>query len=140
MIFIGSARPEGRRKTEELLRRQAKLLDLANDAIFVRDLHRDTIIYWNHGAARLYGWSSKEAVGAYIHEFLRTVFPTALMKSGKNFLSQVFGTESSSIQPGMATGSSSPVDGRCFVIRKAPQLEAWSSIPTSPDISEQRRF
>ena len=60
----------GRHDAEELLRRQATLLDLANNpAIFVRDLHLDTILYWNHGAVRLYGWSSEEAVGAYIHDF-----------------------------------------------------------------------
>jgi two-component system sensor histidine kinase UhpB len=64
--------------SEELLHRQAELLDLANDAILVRDLKRDTITYWNDGAMRLYGWTSQEAHGAYIHEFLSTTFPQPL--------------------------------------------------------------
>ncbi len=81
-----------RHDAEELLRRQATLLDLANDAIFVRDLHLDTIMYWNHGAARLYGWSSEEAVGAYIHDFLQTVFPKPLEEVRKEFLATGFWT------------------------------------------------
>ncbi|MCK6501117.1 MAG: PAS domain-containing protein [Nitrospira sp.] len=60
---------------EELLRHQAELLHLANDAILVRDLDRDTITYWNDGAVRLYGWTAEAALGAYIHHFLRTRFP-----------------------------------------------------------------
>ena len=76
--------------TEELLQRQATLLDLANDAILVRDLDHDTIMYWNQGAARLYGWSSEEAVGVYIHDFLRTVFPKPLEEVRKEFLATGF--------------------------------------------------
>jgi PAS domain S-box-containing protein len=56
---------------------QARLLDLANDAIFVRTPN-DRISYWNEGAERLYGWSRDEAVGRLTHELLRTEFPTSL--------------------------------------------------------------
>ena len=68
----------GQLRAAEKLRRQAEWLDLANDAILVRDLERDTITYWNDGAVRLYGWSAKDALGAYIHDFLRTQFPLPL--------------------------------------------------------------
>jgi len=51
-----------RKLAEERIREQAELLDHAQDAILVRDL-LDTIIYWNNGAERLYGWSASEAVG-----------------------------------------------------------------------------
>ena len=44
----------------EILRRQALLLDMANDTIFIRD-GDDRITYWNQGAERLYGWSKEEA-------------------------------------------------------------------------------
>ncbi len=44
------------------LRDQAALLDLAQDAIVVRDLdHR--VLYWNRSAESLYGWSSEEVLG-----------------------------------------------------------------------------
>jgi len=61
------------RKTEQATE-QAKLLDLANDAIFVRTA-RDRIAYWNQGAERLYGWTKEEALGRSTHELLRTRFP-----------------------------------------------------------------
>ena len=52
---------------------QAKLIDLANDAIFVRTAD-DRISFWNQGAQRLYGWSKQEALGRLTHDLLHTVF------------------------------------------------------------------
>ncbi|HSH93958.1 MAG TPA: response regulator, partial [Roseimicrobium sp.] len=51
-----------RRQAEERIREQAALLDQARDAIYVRNLEQ-TIVYWNKGAERLYGWTVDEAVG-----------------------------------------------------------------------------
>ncbi|MEA3207247.1 MAG: hypothetical protein QOE70_304 [Chthoniobacter sp.] len=50
------------RRAELRNREQARLLDLASDAILVRDLkHR--VVFWNRGAERLYGWTSDEVEG-----------------------------------------------------------------------------
>jgi PAS domain S-box-containing protein len=51
------------RRAEERNRQQANLLNLASDAIIVRDLDNN-VLFWNQGAERLYGWSAKEMVGA----------------------------------------------------------------------------
>lgn len=64
------------RKTTEVLE-QAAMIDLANDAIFVRSA-ADTISYWNKGAERLYGWTKDEALGRDAHELLHTEFPEPL--------------------------------------------------------------
>jgi len=56
---------------------QAKLLDLANDGIFIRTAD-DKISYWNEGAERLYGWTSGEVLGRGVHEILHTEFPVPL--------------------------------------------------------------
>ena len=66
-----------RKQAEAEVRRQASLLDLTHDSIFVRDLD-DVITYWNRGAAERYGWSRAEAVGKVSHDLMKTVFPAPL--------------------------------------------------------------
>jgi PAS domain S-box-containing protein len=61
---------------------QAKLLDLANDAIFVRAAN-GRVTYWNQGAERLYGWTKDEALGRSTHELIRTRFPVSLSEIEK---------------------------------------------------------
>jgi PAS domain S-box-containing protein len=56
------------------LRDQAQLLELAHDAILVRDLS-SAILFWNRGAERMYGWTREEALGAITHALLQTEFP-----------------------------------------------------------------
>src|SRR5271157_5705310 len=50
------------------------LLDLACDAILVRDMDR-TITFWSRGAEVLYGWAKSEAMGRTVHELLKTEYP-----------------------------------------------------------------
>ena len=57
-------------RTEELQER-ADLLELASEAIMVRDLN-GTVQFWNSGAEELYGWHRDEVVGKNIHDVLRT--------------------------------------------------------------------
>ncbi len=61
------------KRTWEALRRQAELLDLAHDAILVRDL-QGHIVFWNHGAEEIYGWTRQEAMGQNYQELLKTEF------------------------------------------------------------------
>ena len=51
-----------RKRTEQQIREQAALLNIATDAILVRDL-QSKILFWNQGAERLYGWKAEEALG-----------------------------------------------------------------------------
>lgn len=59
----------GQKKTENRLRQQAALLDLAPDAIIVCDLNFN-ITFWNKGAVKIYGWSISEALGRTIKTLL----------------------------------------------------------------------
>lgn len=61
------------KKDSQALAKQAALLDLSHEAIFVRGPD-DRITYWSDGAADLYGWPAAEAVGRDADELLATEF------------------------------------------------------------------
>lgn len=63
-----------REQMQAVLRERAQLMDLATDAIVVREMS-GTVKYWNAGAAALYGWTAEEAIGKNLHELLQTKFP-----------------------------------------------------------------
>jgi PAS domain S-box-containing protein len=60
-----------RKAADEALRRQANLLEQTHDAILVWEFP-GTIIFWNRGAERIYGFSREEAIGRSSHELLQT--------------------------------------------------------------------
>ncbi len=66
-----------RKRAEAEFRQMSHLIDLAHDAILIRDM-QGTILSWNRGAERMYGWTRAEALGRVSHELLRTWFPTPL--------------------------------------------------------------
>jgi PAS domain S-box-containing protein len=63
-----------RMQQAEQIRLQAELIELAHDAILIRD-SLSRVIFWNTGAEELYGWSSQEALGHITHSLLKTHFP-----------------------------------------------------------------
>ncbi len=69
-----------RERTAELvsanedLQKQAALLNLAHDAIFVVD-SVDVVSFWNNGAEDLYGFTREQVIGNVACEFLQTRFP-----------------------------------------------------------------
>src|SRR4029450_3791865 len=60
-----------RKRAEQRLAEQARLLDLTNGAILVRD-YAGRIIYWNRGATEIYGFTAEEALGEVTHKLLQT--------------------------------------------------------------------
>jgi PAS domain S-box-containing protein len=75
------------KQTEQKISEQAALLDVATDAILVRDLD-GRIRFWNKGAERIYGWQTEEAIGRdaqlllcnRVSPQLETAFQTVLDK------------------------------------------------------------
>lgn len=67
------------------LRETNARLDLANDAILVRDLD-DRITYWNPACQKIYGWTAEEAIGQHVHKLLKTEFPEQLLYIQTTFL------------------------------------------------------
>ena len=66
-----------RKAAEAALSEQARLLDLARDAIFTTD-RQSRITYWSKGAETTYGWTAEEVMGQAAHELLRSVLPESL--------------------------------------------------------------
>jgi two-component system CheB/CheR fusion protein len=54
-----------RKRAEEEIRFQARLLDAVEQAVIATDLN-GTIIFWNSFAESLYGWSAAEALGSNV--------------------------------------------------------------------------
>jgi two-component system, cell cycle sensor histidine kinase and response regulator CckA len=61
-----------RQRHEKQIRRQAELLDQAQDAIFVQNLDR-IVTYWNKGAERIYGWTTEEIIEKRAPDFLAKI-------------------------------------------------------------------
>ena len=117
-----------RRRLEQqrvVLTRQAELLELASDAIFVRDL-AGIITYWNAGAEALYGWPRAEALGKVSHELLRTEFPRPRAAIEAAVLDEDAGTVRWPTPGGMARGSWWRVVGRCSATARASRWRCWS--------------
>ena len=66
------------REAEEELQLRAELLDLAHDAVIVRDPVEGRVTFWNREAETIYGYSRADAVGRVAHELLATVFPESI--------------------------------------------------------------
>jgi len=75
--IIAMADPSERLAREKIIAGQAALLELAYDAIFVRD-QNGQITYWNAGAEHTYGFTRAEAVGQLAHVMLGTQFSAPL--------------------------------------------------------------
>ncbi|MGQ0644028.1 MAG: ATP-binding protein [Elusimicrobiota bacterium] len=76
--LIGTAQDvTDRKQAERLVREQASLFGLADDAVVLTDA-RDKIIAWEGGAEKMYGWTQEEAVGRTCGRLLRTIYPLPL--------------------------------------------------------------
>ena len=124
------------RAGEAQIREQARLLDLAQDAIMVRDME-DRIEFWNHGAEKLYGWTAAEARGKTASAFLYRDEPAAAAA-----------TRASLLKNGNWTGECKHVckDGGHIVVRSRWTLvrddkgAPKSVLIINTDITEQKKI
>lgn len=118
-------------ESENLLRERADLLELASEAILVRDL-TGALTYWNAGAEALYGWERSEVLGNSVHKILETQFPT-----------EVASCESTLINFGRWDGNltQKTKDGREVIVasRQVLKKEAKCILEINRDITAQIR-
>jgi PAS domain S-box-containing protein len=123
-----------RKRAEEDLKRQAALLDLSYEAIFSWD-YDGGIISWNHGAERLYGFNSKEAVGSISHDLIKTKFPIPFTEFTEILIKDKIWT-------GELTHTTK--DGREIIVESRQQLINNASnnnivLETNRDITERKK-
>jgi PAS domain S-box-containing protein len=117
------------------LQRQASLLDLTHDAVFVRDLI-DIITYWNRGAEKLYGWPASAAIGAVSHEFVQTAFPMPYEKIKAQLLQA--GYWEGDLVHTRRDGTKVTVSSRWSLQRDA-RGHPLATLETNTDVEAQRR-
>src|SRR5262245_35333484 len=66
-----------RHQSVTMLQHPQYLFELVNDSVMTRGIE-GVIIFWNHSAEELYGWSREEAIGKVSHDLLQTQFPKPL--------------------------------------------------------------
>jgi PAS domain S-box-containing protein len=119
----------------ERLRQQAQLLDLTQDAIFVRRFD-DQILFWNHGAERLYGWTKEEALAGTSYSLLKTAFLIPFAEIQAQLLGSGF-WEGELIHTGK--------DGRCLTVasrwalRRDETGNPTGILETNNDITERKQ-
>ncbi|PSB58073.1 PAS domain S-box protein [Chamaesiphon polymorphus] len=118
------------------IREQAALLNIATDAIVVRDLHSQ-IEFWSHGAEQIYGWSATEAIGqTTAHLFYPDALPEASVQTA---FATVFerGAWQGELHKNTKSGKKVIVESRWTLVRdEAGQPRAILSVDT--DITEKK--
>lgn len=135
-LFIAICRDaRGRKEAEETLRKQAQMLDLANDTIAVLDLN-GAISYWNLGAKWLYGWRRSQAIGKNIHELLQTEWTQPLEVIQKVFFER--GSWQGELVRTKADGTKITVASR-WTLQHDDRDKPVAILEISNDISDRKR-
>lgn len=124
-----------RKQAQQTIQEQASLLDIATDAIYVRDLDNH-ILYWNQGAERLYGWTAAEAIGQPVDRLLHC--PEAHIDTVLQHLSSQ-GEWQGEIRKRTKSGDRVTVAARWTLVQdEAEQPQCILTVDT--DMTEQKRL
>jgi PAS domain S-box-containing protein len=120
---------------DEALAEKARLLDLTNDAIVVRDAS-DRITFWNKGATEIYGYSREEAIGRVSHDLFHTEFPEPLERIREKLLRD--GQWGGDLRHTCASGSKITVSTR-WVVERDGSGNITSVLESNRDITEIKK-
>ena len=119
----------------QAVRKQAQLLDLTHDTVFLRD-STNTIRYWNRAASDTYGFSADEAIGRTADDLLKTRFPVPLAVLWEE-LARHDRWEGELVHT-RRDGTEIIVASR-WAVQRDPHGEIQSILETNNDITERRR-
>lgn len=125
-----------RKKAQEKMQQQAALLDVSQDAIFVRDMQTG-ISFWNRSAERMFGWTAAEAQGKRVADLVFQDEPAWLDIVNRTVTES--GTWSGELHPTTRAGKKLSVEARCALVRNAAgQPKALLVVNT--DITEKKKL
>ncbi len=125
-----------RKFAEQKITQQAALIDIATDAIFVRDLeHR--ILFWSKGAQRLYGWTQEETIGKTVQQLFNTLSDSQLSQALNLVLKQ--GLWQGELEQVTKTGQKIIAISRWTLVRDQSGLPK-SILTVNTDITEKKKF
>ncbi len=125
-----------RLRAERKLVEQANLLNLAHDAIMVRDM-QGRVEFWNHGAEALYGWTAAEAQGRLTGEFLERDDPDALTTAQRTLIET--GAWSGECRHETKQGTPIVVRSRWSLVRDE-EGKPKSMLVINTDVTEQKKI
>lgn len=123
-----------RKRTEETMEQQRKLLELSHEPIFAWDMERG-IAQWNRGCEQLYGYAASEALGQTSHQLLRTIFPSPLSKI--RAVLESTGEWTGEIRQRTKAGQDLLVESRWGLLKANGRSLV---LETNRDITQRRRF
>ncbi len=123
-------------RAEQKLVEQANLLNLAHDAIMVRDMD-DRVEFWNHGAEVLYGWNSAETRGRLVGDFLHDEEPLTVSVARRTLLET--GAWSGECRHLTKQGETVIVRSRWTLVRDE-RGQPKSKLVINTDITEQKKI
>lgn len=121
-----------RKRTARELSERARLLDLTNDAVIVRD-SAGRITLWNKGAEKMFGWTSQEATGQQADTLLQTASADPL----SDILAQLERAEAFTGEVTQLDRQQRPVASLC---RWVLDRETRSVLTSYTNLSESRRL
>ncbi len=123
-----------RKAKEQKIQEQAALLDIATDAIIVRDLD-NTIQFWNKGAESIYGWEALEAIGQNVTQLLYADIQLETTLATQTIVKQ--GTWQGELHKSTKAGKAVIVESRWTLVRnEAGNPRSILSVDT--DITEKK--
>ena len=126
-----------RKDAQARIREQARMLDLAHDAIHVRDLD-GLVRYWNQSAERLYGWTAAEVLGARIAEL--TCADAAELEKERQARAEVEqGDWSGELSHSSKSGRPFLVHSRWTLVRD-PEGRPQSILVIDTDVTEKKKL
>lgn len=124
------------RRTEEEVRELVNVLDLATDAIIVCDLER-TVLFWNQGATKLYGWTPEEVLDKKAHEVFQLDTESVLKCMG-GLLGK--GEWRAEMKHARKDGTLALVNSRWTLVRDEETTEPKAILLINTDITETKKL